>query len=296
MTANNIHLDIIEKLEQENRKTNQKLKEQNINLQNTIQQLEETQNLLIESKKMESLANMVSGISHEINTPVGICITASSALIQETKNIANDLISEKMSKNDLKDYMESVFSTTKLILSNMERAGTLINSFKQTSIDQTSEKQRTFLVKNMINDLFLSIAPGLKDKNINIDIDCDDKLCIQSYPGALSQILTNFVFNTKIHGLHGKDEGHIKIKITSSSSELFLVYEDDGNGIDAAIISKIFDPFYTTNKQSGSGLGLHIVYNIVTQLLKGRIDCKSQKGKGVMFQLSIPILIPERNE
>ncbi|MBF0451206.1 MAG: HAMP domain-containing histidine kinase [Candidatus Magnetomorum sp.] len=279
----------LKKLEHEHRKTNEQLYQQNIDLQQTINDLKETQNLLIEAKKMASLGNLVSGISHEINTPVGICITASSTLIQETKGIATLFTNEKMSKNDLKSYMESVFNTSKLILSNMERAGTLIQSFKQTSIDQTSERKRTFFVKKMIDDLFYSITPALKEIKLSIHINCDDTLCIHHYPGAFSQILTNLVFNSKLHGFCGKDSGTIDISVTTNASGMVITYKDDGHGIEKAILSKIFDPFYTTNKQSGSGLGLHIVYNIVSQLLKGKIECTSQKGKGTTFRLTLPI-------
>lgn len=261
-----------------------------IKLQQTVDKLEETQNLLLETKKMASLGNLVAGVAHEINTPIGICITGSSALIQETKDIADSFLSEEMSKSDLKKYLEYVFTTAKLILSNMERAGNLVNSFKQTSIDQISEKKKQFYFKKMLIDSINSIYPTIKNSvnNIEINIECDENLLIHSYPGVFSQIIINLVLNTIIHGFHEKNRGKITIIAIMNEAEFCMEYFDDGNGINEAIISKIFDPFFTTNKKSGSGLGLHIVYNIVTHQLKGKIECSSQKDQGVLFKLTIP--------
>ncbi|MBI4648679.1 MAG: tetratricopeptide repeat-containing sensor histidine kinase [Bacteroidia bacterium] len=277
-------------------KSNKILNEKNIliteqkeELEQTLEELKTTQEQLIESEKMASLGNLVAGVAHEINTPVGIGITASSSLVEQTKQFAALYKSEQMSRRQLEEYLENIYQTGNLILKNMTRTGELVRSFKQVSIDQITEDKRKFLLKSYIEDILLSLKPELGNKQITTTIDCAPNLEIDSYPGIFAQIITNLVLNSIRHGFHDIDSGCITIIVqTHSGASLYLQYIDTGCGIPPEILPKIFDPFFTTNKQKGTGLGLNIVYNLVIQKLKGTIRCESTTGKGVKFILEIP--------
>jgi signal transduction histidine kinase len=196
--------------------------------------------------------------------------------------------SDKISRAEFKDYLNTANQSAELILSNMERAATMIQSFKQVSVDQSTEQKRKFKLKEYSEDVIRSLYPKLKDKKIDIKIDVDEKLVLDSYPGAYSQVLTNLVLNSLVHGFEGKDQGHIGLISKQVDGELVLEYSDDGTGIPEKNLSKIFEPFFTTNKSIGTGLGLHIVYNLVTQKLQGTIQCESIVEEGTRFFISIP--------
>ncbi len=296
------------------KKSNKILTEKNVlitkqkaELNQTLEELRATQEQLVESEKMASLGNLVAGVAHEINTPVGIGITASSSLVEETKHFAELYKKDKMSRKALEEYLESTFQTSKLILKNMNRTGELVQSFKQVSVDQMADEKRKFNLNSYLNDIMLSIKPEFGKKTIKVDIDCDKNLELNSFPGAFAQIITNLTLNSIRHGFREKEKGHITITAktkchserspahnlcagrSEESSHLLLQYKDDGTGISKENLPKIFDPFFTTNKQIGTGLGLHIVYNLVTQKLKGSVSCESEEGKGVLFTVSIPM-------
>ncbi len=265
------------------------IEQQKEELQITLDHLKNTQEQLIQSEKLASLGGLVAGVAHEINTPVGISVTAASSLVEETSRIAEQYVSNKISRAAFKEYLNTANQSAKLILANMERTATMVQSFKQVSVDQSTEQKREFKLKEYSHDVIRSLYPRLKGKKIKINLDIDDQLELNSYPGAFSQILTNLVLNSLVHGFEKKDQGNINISMHKADQELILEYKDDGRGIPKQNLSKIFDPFFTTNKKAGTGLGLHIVYNIVNQKLNGSITCSSEKEKGVSFRMKIPV-------
>jgi signal transduction histidine kinase len=262
---------------------------QNEHLMQTLEELERTQEQLVESKKMASLGNLVAGVAHEINTPVGIGITAVTSLIRKTEEFVSDYNADQISVDDLEDYLQKSYEISELMLRNLQRTANLIQSFKQVSVDQSTEQKRRFNLKNYLNDVIATLEPKLKHKKIAFDIQCDDDLEIESYPGDFAQIFTNLILNSLNHGFADKDSGEIRIGIQqkSENSRITLTYEDNGNGIPDDILPKIFDPFFTTNKQGGTGLGMHIVYNLITQKLNGEISCQSEEGRGVSFEIRV---------
>jgi len=195
----------------------------------------------------------------------------------------------KISRSEFKEYLNAANQSAQLILSNMERTASMVQSFKQVSVDQSTEQQRTFNLKEYTQDVIRSLYPRLKGKKIKINLDMNDQLELNSYPGAFSQIITNLVINSIIHGFTDKDSGNISIATRQEDKNLLLEYSDDGRGIAKENLERIFDPFFTTNKKIGTGLGLHIVYNIVNQKLNGSISCSSEKEKGVSFRMKIPV-------
>jgi signal transduction histidine kinase len=264
------------------------MEQQNEELQITLENLQKTQEQLIRSEKMAALGGLVAGVAHEINTPVGISITAASTLAEETSVMAEKYKAEKISKTEFKDYLNTTNQSAKLIMSNMEKAAGMIQSFKQVSVDQSSEEKRKFRLKEYTEDVLRSLYPQFKGKQINFSLEMDGDLKLDSYPGAYSQILTNLVTNSLVHGFEGKEKGNIMIGARQNKEELEIIYQDDGKGIPESIIGRIFDPFFTSDKRSGTGLGLHIVYNLVTQKLQGDISCSSKLDEGSEFVIRIP--------
>jgi signal transduction histidine kinase len=265
------------------------IEQQKEELQITLDHLKSTQEQLIQSEKLASLGGLVAGVAHEINTPVGISVTAASSLAEETGKMAEQYVSDKISRAAFKEYLNMANQSAKLILANMERTATMVQSFKQVSVDQSTERKREFKLKDYSEDVIRSLYPRLKGKHVKVSLDVDDSLAINSYPGAFSQILTNLVLNSLVHGFEKKDQGNINISMQKADQELIFEYTDDGRGILKQNLDKIFDPFFTTNKKVGTGLGLHIVYNIVNQKLNGSITCSSEKEKGVSFRMKIPV-------
>ncbi|MCK4466513.1 MAG: HAMP domain-containing histidine kinase, partial [Bacteroidales bacterium] len=268
---------------------NEELNVQKEELQSTLENLKRTQSQLIESEKMSALGGLVAGVAHEINTPVGIGVTAISSLIEETRRMADLYKKEEISRADFKEYLSSTNNSAKLIQKNLERTASLVQSFKQVSVDQSSEQQREFLLKAYLEDVIRSLYPKFKRRDIEINIDCNEELKLNSYPGAFAQIFTNLVLNSIAHGFKKeKMKGVIDILVKQEDKQLQIEYKDNGMGIPEEILPKIFDPFFTTDQSKGTGLGLNIVYNLVTQKLKGSIKCDSGPNKGVLFRIILP--------
>ncbi len=266
------------------------LEKANNDLSTTLAILRETQEKLIQSEKMSAMGNLVAGISHEINTPIGISVTAASHLDEITRDISDLYAMKNMKKSDFEKYLKTAQEISGMVLNNLKRAHELIGSFKQVAVDQSTEESRKFDVKEYIDQILLSLMPALKKTDLNIEVKCPDHLELESYPGAFYQIITNFIMNSVIHGYDKGQKGNIVIAISVENNNAQLKYSDDGKGISPAIIDKIFDPFFTTRRgQGGTGLGLHIVYNIISQKLNGSIKCTSSIGKGAAFTVIFPV-------
>jgi signal transduction histidine kinase len=195
-----------------------------------------------------------------------------------------------MKRSDLEGFFNVSGETSMIILTNLERAANLIKSFKQVAVDQSSEVKRKFIVKNYIEEVLLSLKPQLKKTELQTIINCKDDLIIDSYPGALSQIITNLVMNSIIHAFDENASGTLTFSVNKEDMNLIFTYSDDGKGIASDVKTKIFDPFFTTGRaKGGTGLGLHIVYNLVTQTLGGTIECQSEPGQGSSFIIKFPI-------
>ncbi|NQZ22488.1 MAG: HAMP domain-containing histidine kinase [Colwellia sp.] len=279
-------------LELENKvnKRTQALKDSNQELLSTLEKLHQFQGQLVESEKMASLGDMVAGVAHEVNTPIGLGITASTLLSDRLSEIKDAFEDKTLKSSQLKKFLIEGEENTAIIYRNLKRAAELITSFKQVAVDQTIEEERSFNVKELFNEILLTLAPQIKNTPYVINIDCPESLTIQSKPGPITQIIINLILNSIIHGFDNKVEGTIDITITQFNENLDINYQDDGTGIDQSIFHKIFEPFTTTKRGSGgSGLGLHLVYNLVTQALNGKIDCISEIDNGVKFTISFPV-------
>jgi len=262
----------------------------NTELKDTIINLAQTQDQLILSEKMASLGDLVAGITHEVNTPIGLGVTATTHLGVLTKEINTLFQSENISKEELDEYLQESLELTSSIHTNLSKAANLMRSFKQVAVDQSSEEKRAFNVKGYLEEIFRNLKHKTKRKNFKFIVECDDKIELRSYPGPFSQVITNLIMNSMIHGFKDIENGIITISTKEEDNRLILCYKDNGKGIKKEHIEKIYDPFFTTNRdKGGSGLGLNIIYNIVVIKLNGTIHCSSSEGEGVLFKIVIPL-------
>jgi len=274
-----------------NKELQTKVHERTQELETTIFNLKKTQNQLIESEKMASLGGLVAGVAHEINTPIGIGITGITHLHDITQVIKRTYEMKNMSTEEFEEYINTSLNLTETITLNLKRTAGLVKSFKQIAVDQSSEEKRVFKIKEYFEEVVFSLNNIIKKTNIDICIHCKNDLKIKSDAGLYSQIITNLVINSVRHAFIKNEKGKIDITVISDISEsdsLQIIYEDNGKGIKKSNLAKIFDPFFTTNREyGGTGLGLNIVYNIVTSQLNGSIKCTSVEQEGVRFHILV---------
>lgn len=261
----------------------------NAELAQALTQLREAQAQLVQNERLASLGALVAGVAHEINTPVGVGVTAASTLLDRSAQLRKAYDGGELRRSDLERFVAVAEESSNIILKNLQRAADLIHSFKQVAVDQTSGERRRFAFKAYIEEVLLSLAPRLKKSGHAVEVVCPAALSVDSYPGAIAQILANLVGNSLVHAYADGHRGKLRIEVGIEHGRLFLRYSDDGCGIPREHLAKIYDPFFTTRRGSGgSGLGLHIVHNLVTQMLGGSIEVRSEPGKGTEFTVRFP--------
>ncbi|MBD1581330.1 sensor histidine kinase [Pseudoalteromonas sp. S16_S37] len=270
------------------------LYKKNQKLEQAMMELKHTQDELIESEKMASLGSLVAGIAHEINTPLGVALTALTYNEESMQKVAHKLKNRTLSQKDLNKSLEEQAQGYQLIFRNLDRAQNLIGNFKQVAVDQSSEVCRKINLKSYVNDIFTSLEPLIKGKNIEIQIVSEDDFELTTYAGAIYQILTNLLNNSVIHGFENQASGIVVVELLHDEQYWYVNYQDNGVGMPDEMLKTICDPFVTSKRsQGGCGLGMHIVYNLVTQLLKGEIRCFSKPGEGIEVKIKVPIQLYE---
>lgn len=265
------------------------LKSKNTALEKTLEELRAAQVQLVEAEKMAALGGLVAGVAHEINTPVGIGVTASSFVQDKTERIKELMAGGQLTPDIIKNYLHTVAEASATISTNLTRAAELVKNFKQVAVDQSSETRRRFNLKEYINTTLLSLGYHLRRTRHTIRVNCPDDLVIDSYPGAFSQMIANLLINSLHHGFENIEEGLIVIEASVDGNDLNLRYADNGKGMEKETVRRIFEPFFTTCRgDGGTGLGMHIVYNVVTRTLKGTIHCESAPGAGAVFDIRVP--------
>ena len=265
------------------------LAEQNKALELSYQRLQQTQQQLITQEKMASLGGLVAGVAHEINTPLGICVTATSHLQSEQAQLAEAFANKTMLQSQFNRFMQHLTEGLKILQVNTQRAADLVNSFKQVSVDQSHDSYREFELCQYLNDVLLSLRSRLKQQQCQLLFDCPEPVLLYSDPGAIAQVMTNLIMNALVHGLEGHPQPKIQISIEDTPGEVWLHFSDNGKGMSEDELRQLFDPFFTTKRhQGGSGLGAHIVYNLVTVRLQGTISVSSQPSQGVHYLLRLP--------
>ncbi|USD42341.1 sodium:proline symporter [Vibrio sp. SCSIO 43135] len=263
-------------------------------LQDAMCKLQQTQSQLVEKEKQASLGGLVAGVAHEINTPIGICVTASSNLQEEVKALKKAYSSEQLSEQDLLDFLELCDESALIIHKNNERASELISSFKRIAVDQSSDELRQFELKHYLEEIMLSLRPQLKKVPHTITVDCPQEVHCSSYAGTLSQIFTNLIMNSIIHAFHPEQKGNINIRIENRTNEVEIQFQDDGKGLEEGDAKRLFDPFFTTKRnQGGSGLGTHLIHTLITRKMRGNIEIKTAPGEGLSYTINFPKIINE---
>jgi signal transduction histidine kinase len=268
------------------RQAQESIKTAYIELQSGIEELRRTQAELIENEKMASLGRLVAGVAHEINTPLGIGVTAASHL--DGIFAAIDRI-QVDAPPDLRTQLANGRRCVALVLSNLGKADHLVKTFKQVAVDQSNEVRRRLVVRPYLDEILTSLHPRLKTTPHKVEVDCAATIELDTFPGALYQIVANLVLNSVTHAFDNDRAGLIRIGVGVAGDVVELTCSDDGKGMSDEVRRRAFEPFFTTRRGSGgTGLGLHLVYNLVTQLLRGTITCTSSPGKGTLFTIRLP--------
>ncbi len=283
------NLDLLESRET----MEQRVIERTAEIEQAMGHLKDAQNQLIQTEKLAALGGLVAGVAHEINTPVGVGMTASSSLHDYSQDIMQELENNSLTKATLTDYVENAVEATDIIQKNLGRAADLVRSFKQVAIDQSGLERRNINVEEYLHSILTSLHPVLKKTGLSVEVICPNDLKMETYPGAISQTLTNLIMNSITHGYDGEKNGHISIEVERKGDIITLIYADNGKGIAPEYLPHVFEPFFTTKRdEGGSGLGMHILHNIVTQTLQGAVRLDSELGKGVQFTLELPMNLP----
>jgi PAS domain S-box-containing protein len=259
-----------------------------------LRNLRETQNSLIEAEKLAALGRLVAGVAHEVNNPVGISLTVASALERKTALFSAEVARGDLRRSSLNDYLETSRDASSQLVANLNRAAELIQSFKQVAADRNYSDQRTFDLGDLTEQVVMSLRPGLRKHNLTLNVDCQPNLMMNSYPGPYGQVLTNLFLNSVAHAFPDGKAGEVDIKVRASGKDnVEVLFSDNGCGMSLDVRRRAFDPFFTTRRdQGGTGLGLHIVYSIVTTRLGGRLDLDSEPGGGTRIQMILPRMAP----
>lgn len=270
-----------------------KVRQRTQELENALINVNSAQNELARVERMAALGSMVAGVAHELNTPLGNCLLVASTLEDETRYLVRMMTEGTMRKSDLTRYTETATGSTKLLLRGLQQSARLVGDFKQVAVDQSSAQRREFGLLVMLQELAALLHSSLRKTPFTLELDIPADIKLNSYPGPLGQVFTNLVNNAVAHGLDGLSDGHMRCHAQKQGDHVLIVFEDNGKGIAPEIINRIFEPFFTTKfGQGGSGLGLSITFNLITNVLGGEIRATSTIGQGSRFDISIPLTAP----
>lgn len=294
----NIH-DLNAELEQRVSSRTHKLEQSNAELAEALASLKKMQTELIRSEKLASLGSLVAGIAHELNTPIGNAVTIASTLQDETRRLQSEVLDGKLRRGSFDHFLTQMSFGSDVLLRSLIRAADLIRSFKHVAVDQASDMRRQFDLRQMLEEIILTNAPLYRKTGYAMEAELEDGIVMDSFPGALGQVVTNLIANAMKHGFDGRSDGKMRL-LTSRTGEhdVLICFEDDGVGITETNLKRVFDPFFTTKLgQGGSGLGMNIVYNLVTEVLGGSIDIvsdiDSNHAQGTRITMRFPLIAPE---
>ncbi|MFY8044864.1 MAG: sensor histidine kinase, partial [Rhodoferax sp.] len=272
----------------------QELVRRNTLLSDALENLSTAQAELVRTAKMSALGSLVAGVAHELNTPLGISLLVASGIEEQTQTFSAEM-QKGLTRSALHAFVTSTQESAEVLLRSLRRAADLVSSFKQVAVDQTSEKRRQFILCNTISEILRTLGPSIRSSTHTVESAVDPQLQLESYPGALGQVLTNLIMNTFRHAFEGRSNGQVQIQAKPlGQNKVEIEVRDNGQGIPAAHLDRVFDPFFTTKLgQGGSGLGLNIVFNLVHDVLGGTIRVESVQGQGTCFVLVLPLVAPK---
>lgn len=305
-----IHFTLVDitrqrQVEQEIRELNQQLEARvqarterlevaNHDLSVALASVQAMQTELVRSEKLAALGSLVAGVAHELNTPIGNCVTVGSTLQHQVEELAQAYADGELRRSSLQSYIEDARRGTDILMRALRRASELIGSFKRVAVDQSSDQRRSFDLPTTLREVCLTLEPMHKNTSHRLALELPDALPMDSYPGAIGQLVTNFVSNALQHGFDGRANGQMRLQAQALDGQrVRLVFSDDGIGMREEVRRRVFDPFFTTKLgQGGSGLGMNIVYNIVREVLGGSIEIDSQPGAGTRITVELPMHAP----
>jgi len=265
------------------------LKEANQELLSTLERMHQYQTQIVENEKMASLGQMVAGVAHEVNTPIGLGITGSTLLRDKLTEVQVSFDNKLLTSNQLKHFIDEGIENLDLIYRNLNRAAVLIADFKKVAVLQDVEINISVNIYQLLNDIHTAVQSELQAKHTKIIINCPKDLVIKTQPNTLQQVFEQLLLNSVIHGFEGIENNEVMFDVQYTNEQLTINYTDNGVGVDKTVRNRIFDPFVTSKRGEGaSGLGMHLVYNLVTQALGGRIHFDIEAKRGVRFIISIP--------
>ncbi len=271
----------------------QTVEERTRELSVALSHLRNTQQELLNREKMAALGMLVAGVAHELNTPIGNAILSSSFLADCQLRLSTALRDGVLGRTQLSTSLHDAEAALILVQRNLEKAADLIGHFKQMAVDQSSERRRSFDLREVINDNVVTFQATVRGIDLRYEIDVAPGITLDSYPGALGQVLSNLLVNARIHGFTGRERGCLKVQASDAGDHVLIVFSDDGLGMAPEHLAHIFEPYYTTRPDAGgSGLGMSIVYNLMVHILAGRIEVSSQLDQGTRFELLIPKVAP----
>ncbi|GAK51450.1 putative adenylate/guanylate cyclase [Candidatus Moduliflexus flocculans] len=258
-------------------------------LQASLETLKQTQQQLVQSEKIAALGELVAGMAHEINTPLGVCITAASHLQDRSRDLESHYTQGQMRRSEIERFWQISQQSLDMLMTNLTQMSRQIQTFKQVAVNETHVEQRRFVVREMLENALFSIKNDLTAANHRLTISGGESVVMESYPGAFSHVMNSLVMNSLTHAYPSKQTpGELRIEIAEAEDSIMVRYADDGCGISPEHLSRLFQPFFTTSRGTNTGLGLHIVYNLVTHKMRGNIRCESEVGKGATFIIELP--------
>ncbi|MCC8965560.1 HAMP domain-containing histidine kinase [Bradyrhizobium sp. Pear76] len=272
------------------RKTEDELRTAKEKAESALLELNAAQQNLIDAERLAALGGLVAGVAHEVNNPIGISLTVASSFARRSEIFESDLRTEPLRRSTLDEFVRASRDASQQLVANLQRAGELIQSFKQVAVDRSHAERRQFALSEATDQIVASLRPVLKKAAIALSVDVPDGLLIDGYPGAYGQILTNLFLNAVNHAFADGRSGNITISARGrGADDVEIIFADDGAGMTPDVQRQAFDPFFTTRRnEGGTGLGLHIVYNLVTQQLGGRMMLESRVGQGTTFRIIMP--------
>ena len=277
-------------LEQRVLQRTEELEKTNTELIHTLSTNVAIKNELVRSEKLAALGNMVAGLAHELNTPVGDALLAGSALRASMQDIGDRMDAGSIKRSDFNDYKTDSIGAAILVENNLHRAASLIDNFKQVAVDQTAEHRCLFNVDKTIEEVVSTLEYQVRTRTITVHMDLHAGVSMDSYPGSLGKLIVNFFTNALAHAFPADTKGNIWISCTRPTDDTIkIAFKDDGCGIPDANIGRVFGPFFTTRMGRGSsGLGLSIAFNIATGMLGVTLEVVSAQGKGATFTVLLP--------
>ena len=276
-------------------KAEQELKASKERAESALRELQDTQQSLIEAEKLAALGGLVAGVAHEVNNPVGISLTVASSFARRCDRFSEEISDGQVRRSKLDEFIAGSQEAAKQLVANLNRAADLIQSFKQVAVDRSHAERRLFDLAESTEQIIASLRPALKRSSISLAVDVPPGIQMDSYPGPYGQVLTNLVLNALVHAFPDRRPGSMRLSARRIGSEqVEIQFQDDGVGMNEDVQRRAFEPFFTTRRsRGGTGLGLHIVYNLVTRRLGGRLRLDSELGRGTTFTIRLPLVAPK---